>query len=1074
MKGFNVKKLAAIATGAALLGTAALPLVSATSITKDDIYSSNGSPNVNIVVGSEAQVSDAIWAGNLAAKIAEKAATTQTVAVSGDAGAGSAELDVSDLTIDVTVGGTVTFGAGSKRYNVNLNSGSAGGDTEVLTAMDSSDANSLTDAQLPHLVDEIVNEKVNNGDQSNQNTSLTVKELIGVDADARFRTGSEYKDLVATIDSGDFSYKVTIGSSTTGVDLGSTSFTDGSDDNIKLFFFGEEYELNTATLTGTKNIKLVKSSAKESYNEGETIEGLVGDNLFEGEDVSIKVVQITQSGPAAGSYSVTFELYDAEGNLIDTQTVAAGSNLRTSFKDSDGDEALQSNLFVDTVAVGSTTGVGYVEVTKGTDTIELYDGKKYPYDSTDTSGTKPYTVYLTTGSGDANSLYSIEVRNSAEIWVSPSGGSFDLGPIYPTKTDQSLTGKSSSQAEFLQGLPDGTLGKGYAKVEFSGFENKEERTVINFGKNNTTVHNLDSTGTNILSTTNGGISFRADNDVIRSVPFYMKLNDTNSGATFSFEGKDIVYSLRYATGTGGKDTTFDYNLTINTGDYVNGRLWTISDPTPVEDVNVLLTVGGIGVIGTAGSGVTTTRSAGWATTDANLHIGDTFAIDGVTYKITDNNITAGTRMGVVVDTVVKFIANTTDIASTNTPLYNTSGDTTDDTYGLLALTNDSTFDGNAFDGAAGSNPVTIPVQNSTDTTRPIYYAAKYATGAHKLYLLLDADKFGVGASNKIQNSHEVWFLGTNVPADDGTYTEAGDMNAGFANGEGAVNATAGVLTGGQIIKNGTTWQYAHFVPKESDYNSTSSTTAAGVYTSSNAYFVAESIVNDAVSNGDFNVYIDTSDGGIIGPFGGTTNLAGYAYDARFRGSPNWNLISGTQSDYLKAGYTDAGTKAWLLDSDAGVRVSAPQTAEKIDLIVYGTEVSRSVEGGEKLTLKVSESGTTSGGTKVTLEAVNGGSCSGSAAAGTCVANPSTYMAQASVGNPIVYVDTDAPAGTNIVIGGHIVNSLAQGLSDRLTSPSSPIIAETDAATGNIYLAGYTAEQTGQAVKELIDDIDGWA
>ena len=57
MKGFNVKKLAAIATGAALLATAIAPIVSATNATKDDIYNSSGSPNVNIVIGSEAALS---------------------------------------------------------------------------------------------------------------------------------------------------------------------------------------------------------------------------------------------------------------------------------------------------------------------------------------------------------------------------------------------------------------------------------------------------------------------------------------------------------------------------------------------------------------------------------------------------------------------------------------------------------------------------------------------------------------------------------------------------------------------------------------------------------------------------------------------------------------------------------------------------------------------------------------------------------------------------------------------------------------------------------------------------------
>src|SRR3989344_4185121 len=99
MKGLNVKKLAAIATGAALLGTAVAPIVSAISVQKSDIYSSDGKPVVNIVVGS-------------------------------------------------------------KEFKVALSSASGG--VEVPS---NNDTNAITDAQLPHLFNKSVSQRVNNGDQ---------------------------------------------------------------------------------------------------------------------------------------------------------------------------------------------------------------------------------------------------------------------------------------------------------------------------------------------------------------------------------------------------------------------------------------------------------------------------------------------------------------------------------------------------------------------------------------------------------------------------------------------------------------------------------------------------------------------------------------------------------------------------------------------------------------------------------------------------------------------------------------------------------------------------------------------
>ncbi|PIN85152.1 MAG: hypothetical protein COV47_03605 [Candidatus Diapherotrites archaeon CG11_big_fil_rev_8_21_14_0_20_37_9] len=1036
MKGFNVKKLVAIAAGAALLGTAIAPIVSATSVTKDDIYNSNGSPRVNIVIGSEAALSDAVWAGNLAAKIAEKAATTKSVSATptGASGDGTADVDLSDLTVDVTVGGTVTFGAGTKRYQVSM--GSSTTIVEVNAGLDGShDANALSDSQLPHLYNASITQKVNNGDQSNARNSLTVQEKIGVNFDALFDKGSDTKDLVGKIaGAGDFAYIVTVGSSTNGIDLGSTSFTDGSDDDVKLVFFGEEYELSSATFTAgsTKYVKLVKSSAKERYSEGEVIEGLVGDGLYAGEEVTVKVVQIVQTG-AATDYTVTFELYDAEGNLIDTQTVNDGQNMKDVFNDADQDDALASNLFVDTVAVGSTTGVGYVEVTKGTDTVELYDQAIYPYDASHT-GSKPYIATITTGTGDVNSLYSIKISNSAELWSDPDNGSFDLGPLYASRAGQSITGGEKTTASFLESLPEGTQGKDYAKVEFLGFEGDEEKTTVEIGKS---------------VQSKGAIKYRDDDDAEKIVPFYQKVGDTNTGTNFEFDGQDFWASMRYATSGSAatqKTGAYDYNLLVATGDYVNGRLWTISSTSNglANDANGTILVGGVGQI-----------FGGLA--DINVMDKDTFTIDGVTYTVEDANIT--TAAGANANSMIVSVDAVVDIregvdSSASTWVFNTAGDTTDASYGLLALTNNVTFDGNA-----GTVGFYSDGDSSTTNSRDVFYAARYNDGSavtSNLWFLLDADVI----STTIQNSHAVTFLGSRVPNDDGTYTETAGIRGIYAGGTVA----------NEIAKDGTTWVYGHYVPKDTDFNNST------MFNASEAYIVAEFQVNSAADTAqteDFNVYIDTIDGGTIGSFP-STNLSAYASDASYLGAPTWNLTAGTQSNYLQAGYSDNGSKIWLVDTDAGVKVSMPQTAEKVDIIVYGKEVERSVSGGETLTLGVGETGTTDSGTEITVEAANGGSCSiaGADGAVACTANPTSYKSPAAVKNPLVYLDVDNPTGPNILIGGHLVNSLASSLADRLTAPGVEPIAEVG-ASGDVYVAGYTAQETVSAVKELIQDIESW-
>lgn len=1042
MKGLNVKKLAAIATGAALLGTAVAPIVSAITIQKSDIYSSDGTPKVNIIVGSKAAVSDGVWAGNLAAKIAEKAGATNKVAVAltgGENGESpTADIDLSDLTVDVTVGGgSVSFGAGSKEYKVTLMS--ASGSTEVVS---NNDTNALTDAQLPHLFNKSISEKVDNGDQTSQTNNVTITEKVGVKVEAQFDTSTDVKDLSAYIEPNNFYYEVTLGSS--GIDLGSTSFTDDSSDNVRVILFGEEYELNTAAIasSGTKNIKLVKATARESYNEGDLIEGLVGDGELKTEEVSVKVVQVVATGSASTSYKGTFQLLDSEGNVVDTRTVNVSENLRDVFKDSKQNYALSSNLFVDQIATGATTGIGYVEVTKGTDTLLLYDTKGYPYDSTDTTGIYDYVVTLT--ANDTNNLHKIKIANSRDKWNTSASSN---GPLYPTKTGQSLTGKTGKAAAFGQALVDGTLGKGYAKVEFIGWEDNQEKSSVEFNK--------DLTG--LDSSAHGGLYFRGQNDAEHKLPYSVELSQDTSGSTFTFDGKTIWYQQDFGA-DGSTSTSNDLNFMIVSGDVVNGRAWTLAeDHNAQHDTNIQVTVAGVGpIINTTGSN------------DANMAIGAVFEVDGVTYTLRDNNAITGTLSAIFsVDSKVTFRKNN----STGSLIYNTGAATTDtNTYGILYLSNNSVFDANA------SANLALPGNDD----KVFSYAVKSYTTGSRLWLLLDADQIGgdiawsssaapsLRGTDLIQNNKILRFRGTSYPSTT-NYTELkiGDGNLLF-NGDTGTGRTS--MSGTRTIGVDTN-AASYYVPQDPDYAGTSG--AAGA--TGNAYYVAEFEVDDALVAGTSKVYIDTLTGGLIGPFT-NANLSSYTADVDYNGSPAWTLKSGSESSNIKAAYSDAGTKAALLDSDAGARITMPEARENVQIVVYGTEVKRNVVGGETLTLKDGETKSTAGGVKITLKSVNGGSCSlaggADGSAGACTATPDTYVSPVAIRRPLVFLDSDpTPSGTNIVVGGHIVNKLASKLSDRLAS-SGQTVAEVDAATGTIYVAGYTADDTGKAVKELIDAIDG--
>ena len=127
MKSLNVKRIAALAAGAAILG-ATLATAGALTFSNTQIISAEGVPQVKIVVGDMAAASDGVAAANIATVIGNLAwrsqAVTATVAgasnlgctVTGGAGAGTCAISNEKVTLSVTLPGVVSGAVGFNTY----------------------------------------------------------------------------------------------------------------------------------------------------------------------------------------------------------------------------------------------------------------------------------------------------------------------------------------------------------------------------------------------------------------------------------------------------------------------------------------------------------------------------------------------------------------------------------------------------------------------------------------------------------------------------------------------------------------------------------------------------------------------------------------------------------------------------------------------------------------------------------------------------------------------------------------------------------------------------------------------
>jgi hypothetical protein len=976
MKKLSIKKLVAIATGAALVGTAVAPIVGAafTSLQKSDVISStSGQPVVSVVAGVNANVSDFVWAGNIAARVAQLATKTMSV----QSGSGDGNSTLSNVSIDLTVGGTTTV-SGGKQFNdsylVSTQGSTTGGQYEFgrsttvagLTLTGSRPI-ALTNSQIPSLYQSTDTIRYNGTD-----STVTMKETIGINADARFDgINQSVYDLAMYMPSeGDFNYAVDLGTGIYRYETvqGTTDFQDDVNDNQRIPLFGKRYVVQQVANTNTSKvnyIRLIEDTSKQTFGVDDTftVKGKAG-YAWAGKTLTVKVAQVGQSA-AGGAYTVKFTLYDEDGSVINSQSSQRKNYVQ--FQDAEGNYIVQDSIYFDDILVSNTQDLSTasVDMYVGASSVDLYDGKGFPYDQSNTNGPWNWKVSTSVGTGsagsstDANKLVGITISNSKLVWDSQN-------PIYPTTSGQSLRGHTGSVVKLLQG--SGSPNEGYAYVDFRGFEEKESTTTVKVGNNN--------------------IQYKDTGGQQHDIPFYINLGLSSSGNSFTFDTKTWYYQTN----------SNDVNFTIGND---NNRLNGVAVDFNGTPANRLI-------------------FDGFGITDVNIGVAGTQVVDinRVTYTCTTST-TAGYGVNCKADGNITFAKAPINTATAS-----------DYSSAIQTSVNKSWYydDGNTAKNdeyrAYTAAPVVLEGANGQTYSYALYVNESYSPS---VWLLLANQTLSTEYTKSLK------FEGTDTQ-------EGGDVEA-------------------------TDPQY--YYPDA---------LAIGGDPSDNSFYVAAVGVDNNTSNAatvDYNVYFDTATANTVTyP---NTNLSMYSSDVNFSSNLNGNAQAWTlrnDEPYLHAAYSDWGSKISL---DSGVMTSVmPQNRKYIVMVVGGSGTSTTPTGGDSLTgLKLNETQTTPAGTKITVTSVTG-SCGG---AGVCT--PASFQKTVSLANNLVYTDATPPSGKVVIVGGYLVNSLAQNLTlsdgttlqDALTK-GGDMVAE-QLSNGNIVVAGYTASDTGAAAQELIAALDAW-
>ena len=364
MRSLNVKKIAALAAGTALVG-AAVAAAGAITFSNTPIISESGVPQVKIVVGERAAASDGVVAANIAAMIGNLAWRTQAVTatvsgtsnvgctVSGGGGAGTCAISNEKVWLNVTLPGVVS-GAVEFRTLINdwvdrkLENRNQSSSDDVYDQSndhspleDSLAVKKFTANDFPALQTGSITDTYANVGYTEEQTlwvrAITkfddnLKKVVGATPDLAYQiqfTHDQYGIPVATCNPNDGAIFPGYGGprETNETDR-VCSDTDRTDRHrVLIKFLGEDYiisEMNppeanasdASTEVSGGSIRLAKESAYGIVH--------VGENLSTG-SYYVKLADITTPTTTAFQTFASIQIYDLNGNLLKEDKIGEGA-----------------------------------------------------------------------------------------------------------------------------------------------------------------------------------------------------------------------------------------------------------------------------------------------------------------------------------------------------------------------------------------------------------------------------------------------------------------------------------------------------------------------------------------------------------------------------------------------------------------------------------------------------------------------------------------------------------------------------------------------------------------------------